>query len=104
MNERGEDGLWEGLGLFVLVFCFVFNKENEEEHLIGELFINVSVDDFFLKEALPVLGRLPRALLLAVASKEGKNALSLQCNAAILPQPVEERPALLDSSYLICLP
>ena len=31
VNERGEDSLWEGLGLFVLVFCFVFNKENEED-------------------------------------------------------------------------
>ena len=28
----------------------------------------------------PVLRRLPRALLFSVAKKEGKNALSLQCN------------------------
>ena len=34
VNERGEDGLWVGLGLFVLVFCFVFNKENEEKDII----------------------------------------------------------------------
>ena len=37
VNERGEDGLWEGLGLFVLVFCFVFNKENEEEAMMRNL-------------------------------------------------------------------
>ncbi|MEL6190886.1 MAG: hypothetical protein AAFR66_02510 [Bacteroidota bacterium] len=61
MNERGEDSLWEGLGLFVLVFCFVFNKENEEEPLIGKLFTNISVADFFPKEALPVLRPLPQA-------------------------------------------
>ena len=36
VNERGEDGLWEGLGLFVLVFCFVFNKENEEEAMMRD--------------------------------------------------------------------
>ena len=94
VNERGEEGLWEGLGLFVLVFCFVFNKENEEEGLIEGHFTFISIADLYRKEALSVLRRLPRDFFLAIAPKRRKNALSLQCNATILPQPVEERPTL----------
>ncbi|MEM9932177.1 MAG: hypothetical protein AAF824_01140, partial [Bacteroidota bacterium] len=93
MNERGEDGLWEGLSLFVLVFGFVFNKENEEERLIEKLFTCTSIADLFQKEPLPVLRRLQRALLFSKAKKEGENASPLQCKAVLLPQPVEERLA-----------
>ncbi len=30
VNERGEDGFWEGLGLFVLDLWFVCIKANEQ--------------------------------------------------------------------------
>ena len=34
VNESGEEGLWEGLGYFVLDFWFGFVKKNEQHHTL----------------------------------------------------------------------
>ncbi|MEM8900729.1 MAG: hypothetical protein AAGC85_21625, partial [Bacteroidota bacterium] len=60
-NRDREDGLWEGHGLFVLVFCFVFNKENEEEGMKRNSLLTQQMATYFKKEVLQVLHRLPRA-------------------------------------------